>query len=136
MGEAGEKKAAEIKAKAQAALDAGRAQTMADSAAADARYATQQVAKAAADSAQWKKPRFWLGLVTFLAGIGVSIAAAFGADPGTVADVRAVADGVTAGAEAVVAADEAGDWTQGIGGAAVAAAGLAAMFAKKRAPKQ
>lgn len=130
MGEAGMKRAQEIKDRAQAELDASAARREAESATADMTYAAQQAA--ARPKPRWQTPRFWLGILSMLAGVGISIAAGAGADPADLEAARAVAEGAGAAAEQLVAADEAGDWTQGLGGAALAAGGLVAVLGKRR----
>lgn len=83
----------------------------------------------------WKQPRRLLGILTMLFGVGMSIAAGSGADPEALETARAVGEAATGAAEQLVAAEEAGDWTQGAGGAAAIAIGAVAAFGKKKKKK-
>lgn len=117
-----------IAEKGKAEIRAGNDQRNADLAAANAAF----LAKQAAERPWWKQPRRILGILTMLFGVGMSIAAGAGADPEALDTARAVGDAAVGAAEQLVAADEAGDWQQGLGGAAAIAVGAVATFGKRK----
>jgi hypothetical protein len=92
-------------------------------------------AAALASHPDYEKPRWWLGVLSLLAGIGLSLAAALGAPPDDVATAQQIAQGVEQAAGQVIAGAEDGHLEEGIAGAALIALPLVIGLVNRRKAK-